>query len=195
MMRDDTSPADAAGKAPEMTDKTLTGRFAGIDVGGTFTDLVFYDSKARAVKLAKVPTTLDNQSTGVLAALDAASVDAAALDLIVHGTTTTTNAVLERRLCKTGLVTTLGFRDVLELGRRTRPHAYGMTGQFRPIIPRDLRLEIPERMLADGSEYTPLDEDALRAALGELLDKGCEALVIHFPVSYTHLTLPTIYSV
>jgi len=186
MMRDDTSPADAAGKAPEMTDKTLTGRFAGIDVGGTFTDLVFYDSKARAVKLAKVPTTLDNQSTGVLAALDAASVDAAALDLIVHGTTTTTNAVLERRLCKTGLVTTLGFRDVLELGRRTRPHAYGMTGQFRPIIPRDLRLEIPERMLADGSEYTPLDEDALRAALGELLDKGCEALVIHFLHAYAN---------
>lgn len=173
-------------KSESMTDKTLTGAFAGIDVGGTFTDLVHYDSRARAVKLAKVPTTLDNQATGVLAALDAAGVDAAALDLIVHGTTTTTNAVLERQLCRTGLVTTMGFRDVLELGRRTRPHAYGMTGQFRPIIPRDLRLEVPERMLADGSVYTALDEEALRGALGHLIDAGCEALVIHFLHSYAN---------
>ncbi|WP_417721513.1 hydantoinase/oxoprolinase family protein [Salipiger sp.] len=164
----------------------LTGRFAGIDVGGTFTDLVFYDSRAGAVKLAKVPTTLDNQAHGVLAALDAAGVDAAALDLIVHGTTTTTNAVLERRLCKTGLVTTAGFRDVLELGRRTRPRAYGMKGQFRPLIPRDLRLEVPERMLADGSEHLPLDEDALRAALAQLAEAGCEALVIHFLHAYAN---------
>ncbi|EPX78709.1 hydantoinase/oxoprolinase family protein [Salipiger mucosus] len=168
-----------------MTDD-LTGSFAGIDVGGTFTDLVHYDSRARAVKLAKVPTTLDNQATGVLAALDAASVDAAALDLIVHGTTTTTNAVLERRLCKTGLVTTHGFRDVLELGRRTRPQAYGMTGDFRPLIPRDLRLEVPERMLADGSVYRPLDEEVLRAALEQLRDAGCEALVIHFLHAYAN---------
>ncbi|WP_188790438.1 hydantoinase/oxoprolinase family protein [Salipiger pallidus] len=169
-----------------MTDKTLTGSFAGIDVGGTFTDLVHYDSTARAVKLAKVPTTLDNQSHGVLAALDAAGVDAAALDLIVHGTTTTTNAVLERQLCKTGLVTTMGFRDVLELGRRTRPHAYGMTGQFRPLIPRDLRLEVPERMLADGSVHVALDEHALRDALAQLVQEGCEALVIHFLHSYAN---------
>ncbi|KID12498.1 hydantoinase/oxoprolinase family protein [Ponticoccus alexandrii] len=170
-----------------MTDRPdLTGSFAGIDVGGTFTDLVHYDSRAGRVRLAKVPTTLDNQADGVLGALDAAGVDAAALDLIVHGTTTTTNAVLERRLCKTGLITTQGFRDVLELGRRTRPQAYGMKGQFRPLIPRDLRLEVPERMLANGSVYHPLDEDALRAALTYLADEGCEALVIHFLHSYAN---------
>ncbi len=170
-----------------MTDRPdLTGSFAGIDVGGTFTDLVHYDSRAGRVRLAKVPTTLDNQADGVLGALDAAGVDAAALDLIVHGTTTTTNAVLERRLCKTGLITTQGFRDVLELGRRTRPQAYGMKGQFRPLIPRDLRLEVPERMLADGSVYRALDEDALRAALTHLADEGCEALVIHFLHSYAN---------
>jgi N-methylhydantoinase A len=164
----------------------LTGSFAGIDVGGTFTDLVHYDSRAGRVRLAKVPTTLDNQAHGVLAALDAAEVDAAALDLIVHGTTTTTNAVLERQLCKTGLITTQGFRDVLELGRRTRPQAYGMSGQFRPLIPRDLRLEVPERMLADGSEYLPLDEDSLRAALRQLVAADCEALVIHFLHAYAN---------
>ena len=169
-----------------MTRADLTGSFAGIDVGGTFTDLVHYDSREGRVHLAKVPTTLDNQAHGVLAALDAAGVDAAALDLIVHGTTTTTNAVLERQLCKTGLITTQGFRDVLELGRRTRPQAYGMSGQFRPLIPRDLRLEVPERMLADGTEYLPLDEAALREALRRLVAEGCEALVIHFLHAYAN---------
>jgi N-methylhydantoinase A len=169
-----------------MTRTDLTGSFAGIDVGGTFTDLVHYDSRAGRVRLAKVPTTLDNQAHGVLAALDAAGVDAAALDLIVHGTTTTTNAVLERRLCKTGLITTEGFRDVLELGRRTRPQAYGMRGQFVPLIPRDLRLEVPERMLANGTEHRALDEDALRAALRQLVAEDCEALVIHFLHAYAN---------
>ena len=169
-----------------MSGTDLTGSFAGIDVGGTFTDLIHYDSRGGQVRLAKVPTTLDNQAHGVLAALDAANVEAAALDLIVHGTTTTTNAVLERRLCKTGLITTLGFRDVLELGRRTRPQPYGMSGQFRPLIPRDLRLEVPERMLADGTEYLPLDEDALRAAIAQLRAAGCEALVIHFLHAYAN---------
>ena len=167
-----------------MTD--ITGAFAGIDVGGTFTDLIHYDSATRRVRLAKVPTTLDNQADGVLAALDAAGVDAAALDRIGHGTTPTTTAVLERQLCKTGRVTPQGFRDVLELGRRTRPQAYGMKGQFTPLIPRDLRLEVPERMLADGTVYTALDEGALRAALRALVAAGCEALVIHFLHAYAN---------
>ncbi|PTW59038.1 N-methylhydantoinase A [Breoghania corrubedonensis] len=159
---------------------------AGIDVGGTFTDLVLFDAGKREVRLAKTPTTLDNQAFGVLNALHSAGADLAALDLIVHGTTTTTNAVLERNLCKTGLVTTQGFRDVLELGRRTRPHAYGMKGHFVPVIPRNLRLEVPERFDADGCELVPLDEEALRAALKALLDQGCEALVIHFLHAYAN---------
>ena len=162
------------------------GQVAGIDVGGTFTDLVLFDSVHGTVKLAKTPTTVDNQAAGVLDALDAAEAELAALDLIVHGTTTTTNAVLERNLCRTGLVTTMGFRDVLELGRRTRPQPYGMKGQFRPIIPRDLRLEVPERMDAGGNVLVPLDEEALREALRRLIDKGCEALVIHFLHAYAN---------
>ncbi len=159
---------------------------AGIDVGGTFTDLVLFDAAHRTVRLAKTPTTLDNQAGGVLNALDAANADIAALDLIVHGTTTTTNAVLERNLCRTGLITTEGFRDILELGRRTRPQAYGMKGEFKPIIPRDLRLEVPERMDAGGQVVVPLDEKALRAAIMKLVDGGCEALVIHFLHSYAN---------
>jgi N-methylhydantoinase A len=157
-----------------------------VDVGGTFTDLVIFDPASGSVQLAKVPTTLPNQSGGVLAAFEAAGADLAEIDLIVHGTTTTTNAVLERQLAKTGLITTMGFRDVLELGRRTRPQAYGMHGRFTPVIPRDLRLEIPERMDARGRVITPLDEVALGAAVVRLRDGGCESLVIHFLHAYAN---------
>ena len=115
-----------------------------------------------------------------------AGVPPSGIDLVIHGTTTTTNAVLERRLARTGLITTQGFRDVLELGRRTRPHPYGMTGRFTPVIPRDLRLEVPERMDAEGRVRTPLDEDAVRAAVATLLARGCEALVIHFLHAYAN---------
>ena len=126
---------------------TLT---VGIDVGGTFTDLLAIDSVSGVVKFAKVPTTVDNQAIGFMAALAAASADPAALQAIVHGTTTTTNALLERKIAKVGLITTKGFRDVLELGRRTRPQAYGLRGTFRPVIERECRLEVPERMDSDG---------------------------------------------
>ena len=135
---------------------------------------------------AKVPTTPRNQAEGVLAAFDAAGEDLARIDLIVHGTTTTTNAVLERKLARTGLITTMGFRDVLELGRRTRPQPYGMTGRFTPVIPRDLRLEVPERMDARGRVLTPLDTEATEAAIRRLLDADCEALVIHFLHAYAN---------
>ncbi len=162
------------------------GVVAGVDVGGTFTDLVLLDLDSGTVRLAKRPSTPENQAHGVLAALGAAGADLPALDLIVHGTTVTTNAVLERRLARTGLVTTAGFRDVLELGRRTRPQPYGMTGAFRPIIPRDLRLEVPERMDAEGAVVVPLDETATRAAAEALLASGCEAVVVHFLHAYAN---------
>lgn len=164
----------------------MAGLVAGVDVGGTFTDLMILDPTTGAVRLSKVPTTLPNQAGGVLAAFESAGAALAEVDLIVHGTTTTTNAVLERALCKTGLITTQGFRDVLELGRRTRPNAYGMMGRFVPVIPRDLRLEVPERMDAKGRIVTPLDENALRVAVRHLADQGCESLVIHFLHAYAN---------
>ena len=163
-----------------------SGAVVGVDVGGTFTDLVELDPGSGRVRLAKVASTLDNQAHGVLNALRESGASLPALGLIVHGTTTTTNAVLERKLARTGLITTQGFRDVLELGRRTRPRAYGMTGDFTPLIPRNLRLEIPERMDAAGQVLTPLDEDALRAAAQALLEQGCESLVVHFLHAYAN---------
>src|SRR5215468_3450847 len=164
-----------------MSSRTLT---VGIDVGGTFTDLLAVDSVSNIVKLAKVPTTIDNQAIGFMAALAAAGADPATLQAVVHGTTTTTNALLERKIARVGLITTQGFRDVLELGRRTRPQPYGLRGTFRPLIEREYRLEVPERMDADGRVLTPLDEDAVVMASKALLALGCEAVVIHFLHSY-----------
>ncbi|MDX8444600.1 hydantoinase/oxoprolinase family protein [Mesorhizobium captivum] len=160
---------------------------AGIDVGGTFTDLLLIDGKAGGkVHIAKTPTTVENQAFGVVAALGATGFPVDGIDLIVHGTTTTTNAVLERRLARTGMITTRGFRDVIELGRRTRPQAYGMTGTFVPVIPRDLRLEVSERVEASGAVRVALDEAEMRDAVKGLLAAGCESLVIHFLHSYAN---------
>jgi len=161
---------------------------AGVDVGGTFTDLVLIDDRSGRVQVAKIPTTLDNQAIGVVRALEATGRAIGGIDLIVHGTTTTTNAVLERRLARTGMITTRGFRDIIELGRRTRPNAYGMSGQFVPLIPRNLRLEVSERIEATGKVRTPLEEDEMRAAVTQLLALGCESLVIHFIHSYANPT-------
>ena len=159
------------------SENTQTGTVVGVDVGGTFTDLVALSSEG--LRLAKVPSTVEDQSQGVLNALASANCEIAALDLIVHGTTTTTNAVLERKLARTGLITTQGFRDILELGRRTRPQAYGMFGEFKPLIPRDLRFEVPERMDSDSNILTPLDIEAVKKAANTLLAQGCEAVVVH----------------
>jgi N-methylhydantoinase A len=156
----------------------------GLDVGGTFTDVVVFDPGSGQVRVSKQLSTPQEPARGVLGVLDGAGVDLRATDLLIHGTTLTTNAMLERRVARVGLVTTQGFRDVLELGRRTRPHPYGLTGGFTPVIPRHLRLEVPERMDARGTVLTPLDEGALRAALARLLAAGCEALVVHFLHSY-----------
>ncbi|WP_404934327.1 hydantoinase/oxoprolinase family protein [Nitratireductor sp. L15S-10] len=165
----------------------------GIDVGGTFTDLILIDSREGSdtgarVRVAKTPTTVENQAFGVVNAIRETGVPASEIGLIVHGTTTTTNAVLERQLARTGMITTAGFRDIIELGRRTRPQAYGMTGTFTPVVPRNLRLEVDERMDAAGNVLTPLDEDGVRAAVKALLDQGCVSLVIHFLHAYANPT-------
>src|SRR5258708_454119 len=166
---------------------TRTRRIAGIDVGGTFTDLLLTETSAAGerVMLAKVPTTA-NQAIGVLAAIAATGHAAGDLDLIIHGTTTTTNALLERKLAKVGLITTKGFRDTLELGRRTRPKPYGLFGTFDPLIPRELRLEVSERVSARGEILTPLDEEQVKAAARRLISEGCESVVIHFLHSYAN---------
>ena len=157
---------------------------AGIDVGGTFTDLLLVADDG--VKVIKTPTTVENQAYGVLAALAETGAPLSEIDAIVHGTTTTTNAVLERKLSRTGMITTKGFRDIIEVGRRTRPQPYGMFGRFEPIVSRDLRLEVPERMDATGRVVVDLDEETVKEAASQLLNLGCESVVVHFLHAYAN---------
>ncbi len=157
----------------------------GVDVGGTFTDLMAVDDQG-AISVVKTPTTVANQADGVLAAISASGYDLAAVATLVHGTTTTTNAFLERKVARVGLITTKGFRDVLELGRRTRPNPYGMTGTFEPLIERPYRLEVAERTTAEGEVLVPLDPAEAGERARELLALGCEAVVIHFLHAYAN---------
>lgn len=160
--------------------KLETGIIIGVDVGGTFTDVVTLNRKTGEISVAKHPTTTDDPSIGVINALNALDWPLSAVSLIIHGTTITTNALLQRRMARTGMITTRGFRDVIELGRRTRPNAYGLMGKFTPVIPRDLRLEVTERIDAKGTIRIPLDLDEVRQAARSLLAKGCESVVVHF---------------
>ena len=167
-------------------DTECLGDLIGVDVGGTFTDLITLNQKTGKVRLAKVASTIENQAFGVMQSIVEAETNLKNVALVVHGTTTTTNAVLERKLSRTGLITTAGFRDVLELGRRTRPQPYGMKGHFLPIIPRDLRFEVGERMDYAGRILIPLNESSVREAGKRLLDLGVESVVVHFLHAYAN---------
>src|SRR5262249_51047137 len=183
------SPPDCLRPKAEVQQRVVTpdpALLVGVDVGGTFTDLVLLDEATGAVRVAKVPTTVANQADGVLAALTEAGAAPVDLKVVVHGTTTATNALLERKGASTGLITTRGFRDVLELGRRTRPTPYGLKGTFEALIPRELRVEVSERIDAEGQVVTPLAEDEVRRAAAWLRERGVEALVIHFIHSYVN---------
>src|ERR1700757_4466028 len=158
----------------------------GVDVGGTFTDLLALDPELGLFRVAKVPSTSEDQSVGFIAGLAELETDLAAVAVLVHGTTVATNAVLERKGARCGLIATAGFRDVLELGRRTRPNPYGMNGSFEALIPRDLRVEVPERIDAAGRVLIPLDETAVRREVHCLRERGAEALVIHFIHAYAN---------
>ncbi|WP_143527804.1 hydantoinase/oxoprolinase family protein [Rubrobacter xylanophilus] len=148
----------------------------GVDVGGTFTDLVALGSGD--VITAKVPSTPRDQSEGVMRAVEAAGIEAAAVAALAHGMTVATNALLERRGARTALVTTEGFRDVLEIARQNRPSLYDLT-QDRPppLVPRELRFTVRERMGPEG-EIEPLDEESLREAVSALREAGVEAVAV-----------------
>lgn len=159
-------------------------RMVGVDIGGTHTDLIVVDTETRRLRTAKVPTTPGDQAVGLMSGLAALQADPAEIDLLVHGTTVATNAVIERKGARCGLITTAGFRDVLELRRRDRPDTYGLTGGFVPLIERRDRQEVKERIDADGAVLVPLDPEEVRAVAAGLRDAGCEVLVICFLHAY-----------
>ncbi|ACA16404.1 5-oxoprolinase (ATP-hydrolyzing) [Methylobacterium sp. 4-46] len=157
----------------------------GVDVGGTFTDLFHYDEANGRFRTGKVPSHRGDEAVGFLAGLKGFG-PVAGLASIVHGTTVGTNALLERKGARIGLITTAGFRDVLEMRRRDRRHTWGLWGDFVPVVERDLRLEVDERTLADGRVRRPVDPKEVAAAARRLLDLGAEALAICFVNAYAN---------
>lgn len=171
----------------EQTTKASQSRYIiGVDVGGTFTDLFFVDQQTGEAFTGKLPSTLENQSIGLIEGILRALPDFSGIDTIVHGTTVGTNALLERKGSQTGLITTEGFEDVLEMRRRDRPETWGLRGDYRPVIQRNLRLGVAERTLASGLIEQPLDEQAVLDRAKALLAVGCEALCIAFINSYAN---------
>ena len=149
----------------------------GVDIGGTFTDLVGY--RDGELVLSKTLTTPANPALGVATALELSGTALAQLDEFLHGSTMAINTVLERRGSKTALLTTLGFRDVYEIGRGNRPDAFDMNFQRpEPLVPRDLRFEIKERLNAQGQILTPLDESQLLALGAQWQSQGIEAVAV-----------------
>jgi N-methylhydantoinase A len=166
----------------------MSGMMIGVDVGGTFTDIFVLNPATGRAEVAKVPTSRPDQSAGFLAGIAERVADLSLVATVVHGTTAGTNALLERKGARIGIITTQGFRDVLEMRRRDRPRTWGLRGDFTPIVARDVRLEVPERTLADGTVRTPVDLDAVRAAAQTLLDAGCQAIAVLFVNAYANPT-------
>lgn len=164
------------------------GSLVGVDVGGTFTDVFILNQATGSAKVAKVPTSRPDQSTGFLAGIGIHVNELRDIAVVVHGTTAGTNALLERKGARTGVITTAGLRDVLEMRRRDRPRTWGLRGDFEPVVDRQFRVEVPERTLADGTVRQHVDLDAVRAAARQLLDDGCEAISILFANAYANST-------
>ena len=167
---------------------SATNHLVGVDVGGTFTDLIAY-GEGDVLHSAKVPSLPGEQWRGVLDALAALGVEPASIRAFVHGTTIATNALLERKGARTGLVTTEGFRDLLEIGKGRRLVGGLFDTEWRrpaPIVPRDRRLEVPERTAADGSVVRSLDGFDFDALAAALRGKGVEAVAVALLNSYVN---------
>lgn len=163
----------------------------GIDVGGTFTDIVVYDSAGDRQVSHKELTTHDDPSRGVMAGIDRllreSGIAPADIGRVVHATTLFSNALIERKGARTGLLTTKGFRDTLEIGRERKYELYDINiVKPTPLVPRHLRLEVPERLAVDGRVRVPLDEGAVLAAAAKLIAEGVTSLAVVFLHSYAN---------
>lgn len=163
----------------------VVGKIVGVDVGGTFTDLFYYDEDAARFRTAKVPSNRGDEAIGFLEGLRTFG-PLAQLGSIVHGTTVGTNALLERKGARIGLITTRGFRDVLEMRRRDRRHTWGLWGDFVPVVDRDLRLEVGERTMADGTVREEINSAEVKEVAKALMARGAEALAIVFINAYAN---------
>ena len=166
----------------------------GVDVGGTFTDLLLVDESSGQTYMAKVPSTPEDSSIGVLNGIDRicdeSDIDTREVTQVMHGTTVATNAVLTRKGAKVGLITTKGYRQVLQVARSFCPGGLGgwVSYMKAPLLaPLELTIEADERLDAEGQVITPLNVDALRADLKRLADTGeVEALTVCLMNSYVN---------
>lgn len=155
-----------------------------VDIGGTFTDLVAVDEEGQVYR-SKSLTTPDNLASGIQDCLRAAKIQVSGATFFVHGSTIAINAVLERKGARTGLITTRGFRDVYEIGRGNRPEGYNLFFKRPvPLISRDLRLEVDERLYASGAVLKPLDEPSASDAIAGLRAAGVESVAVCLLHSY-----------
>ena len=159
------------------------------DIGGTFTDLVYLDERTGGLGSAKADTTPSEFERGVINTIHKAGIDVRAVDFFVHGTTVIINALTERKGVRTGLITTKGFRDVLEIGRANRPDLYNLAyTKPIPFVARALRMEVTERVTYKGEVLVPLAEDELLAAATRLMDEQVEAIAVCFLHAYANPT-------
>ncbi|MER3484616.1 MAG: methylhydantoinase, partial [Chloroflexota bacterium] len=161
----------------------------GIDIGGTFTDLLLVDAEASTTVVGKTLTTPDDPSRAVRTGLEQLLWEAgrapAEIAQIIHGTTLVTNALIERKGARTALMTTQGFRDAVEIGREHRYDLYDLFLDLpKPLVPRYLRFEVTERILSDGSVLLPLDTGQVEELARRLAGDGIEAVAICFLHSY-----------
>jgi N-methylhydantoinase A/oxoprolinase/acetone carboxylase beta subunit len=162
-----------------------------IDIGGTFTDLVLLDLQMGRLAVAKILTSYPDPTQAVLegvrSLLDGHQVSADHVERLIHGTTLVTNTLIERKGAATGLITTAGFRDTLEIGREGRYDIYDLFLVLaEPLVERRLRLEVPERLDARGEVLVPLDEAALRAVCAQFQAENIEAVAISFLHAYSN---------
>jgi N-methylhydantoinase A len=159
----------------------------GVDVGGTFTDLVLFDLAAGKLQVLKTPSTPHNQSEGILAGIKQLGVEASKLERMVHGTTVATNTALERDGARLAILVTAGHKDVLVVGRGNRMAMYNIKAPpMRPLVPRSQCIEVRERLRVDGSVVTPLDEAEVNAIAERLAAEGVEAVAICFLHAYAN---------
>ncbi|MDP6116208.1 MAG: hydantoinase/oxoprolinase family protein, partial [Planctomycetota bacterium] len=161
----------------------------GVDIGGTFTDLVLLHEETGQLTVVKVPSLPADPVAALVAAVHRAEISSDSVSLLSHGTTIVTNAVLEGKLPRTALITTQGFQDVLEIGRHLRPDMYDLfQDKPTPIVPRDLRFEVQERMAPDGTALIPLDPVSARSAVKAVKADGASAVAISFLNAYANAT-------
>ena len=159
----------------------------GIDVGGTFTDLFAFEKETGESRTSKVLTIQHDRAEGVFNALKAGDIPAAAIHTLVHGSTTATNALVERSYPPAAMIATEGFRDVIEIGRQRRKDLFDLNQQRpKPIIPRRRRFTVPGRLGADGGEIAPLDEDTARQLARKLKAMDVASIAICFLNAYAN---------